>query len=517
MRRRGLLALVVVSLVIVAAALVALVMDSRRVEGGPEQTGRAYLAAWASDDLARMRELVASPPGDFLEQHRRLTTDLQVLSVKLTPGTVVRRSTQTADLPFEGARQIGELGQWKFTAVLHLAVRDGGWKVIWTPETLHPGVAAGERLRIAEIKVPGTELLTRQGKPLPHDSAADTYMKDLVRKIDEFYEDPPMGWAVEAVPATGKARRLVVFREATERKYRITLDWWTQAAAARALDGVAEPAAIVAVRPSTGEVLAVADRLPGQGAFYKPYPPGSTFKIITAAALLGGPLTADSQVDCPAHYTVPQGRTFDNYQDQGHGTVTLRQAFALSCNTTFSRLAVERLGDGVLRDEAAEFGFGGNLKSGLGGVCGSIRKAGNGDELGSDAIGQNSVEATPLCMALVAAAVENGTWRPPRLMSEQAVKRLEARSRPKPKKLPAGVVAQLRSMMGAVVADGTAASAGLPKGVSGKTGTAQPASGEDHAWFVGYRGDLAFSVLVEHGGTGATAAASIAARFLDAL
>jgi hypothetical protein len=517
MRRRGLLALVVVSAVIVAAALVALVVDSRQVRGSPEQVGQAYLDAWAAENLTKMRERVASPPADFLDQHRRFSTDLQVLSIKLTAKAIVRRGEQAADMPFQGVRQIGELGQWAFSSVLHLAVRDGEWKVVWTPETLHPGVAANEKMRITEVHVPGTELLTRQGKPLPHDSGAETYFKDLTGKIDELDSSPPAGWAIQVVSATGRSRNLVVFREPTERTYRTTLDWWTQAAAARALDGVGKPAAIVAIQPSTGEVRAVADRLPGQGAFYKAYPPGSTFKIITAAALLESQMSPDTAVGCPARYTIPAGRTFDNYHNEAHGTVTFRQAFALSCDTTFSRLAVERLGQGRLRRQAAEFGFGGNLKSGLGGVCGSVRPAGNGDELGGDAIGQNSVEATPLCMALVAAAVDNGTWRPPRLMSETAVKRLEISGRPKPRALPAPVVSQLRSMMGAVVTDGTAASSGLPKGVSGKTGTAQPTSGEDHAWFVGYRGDLAFAVFVEHGGAGADAAAPIAARFLDAL
>lgn len=516
MRRRGLLALVGSSLVIVSVALVALFFDARRVTGTPEQAGRAYLDAWAADHLAKMRELVAAPPADFDDQHRRLSADLQILSVKLAPGAVERRDAQTADLPFDGVRQIGEIGQWKFSSVLHLAVRDGAWKVVWTPETLLPGVSANERMRVAEIPVPGTDLLTRQGKALPHDSAAEAYVKDLTGRVDELYEEPPTGWAIEAVSSTGRARRLVVFRHAPERTFRTTLDWWAQAAAARALDGLAHPAAIVAVRPSTGEVLAVADRLPRQGAFYKPYPPGSTFKIITAAALLGERLTEDTPVDCPARYTIPNGRTFGNHRDEGHGTVPLRRAFALSCDTTFTRLAVERLGEGRLRREASLFGFGGSLKSGLGGVCGSMRDAENGDELGADAIGQNSVEATPLCMALVAAAVENGTWRPPRVMSEQAVRRLEAEGRPGPKRLPAQVLGPLRAMMSAVVNDGTAASAGLPEGVSGKTGTARPTAGEDHAWFVGYRGDLAFAVLVEHGGTGASAV-SVAARFLTAL
>ncbi|MET8157578.1 penicillin-binding transpeptidase domain-containing protein [Sphaerisporangium sp. NPDC005289] len=517
MRRRGLLALFGVTVVIIAASLVALVLDARRITGTPEAAGRAYLDAWAAENLPSMREMVFSPPADFLDQHRRLSTDLQVLSIKLTPGTLVRHGERAADLPFEGVRQIGELGQWRFSSVLHLAVRDGAWKVVWTPQTLHPGVAAGERLRLAEIPVPGTELLTRQGRPLPHASGAETYLRDLSGKVDDFYDAPSAGWAIEAGTSAGRSRNLVVFRRPAERTFRTTLDWWTQAAAARALDGLDRPAAVVAVRPSTGEVLAVADRLAGQGAFYQPAPPGSTFKIVTAAALLGDGMSADTPVPCPARYTIPNGRTFTNHDDQDHGTVSLRRAFALSCNTTFARLAVERLGDGALRREATELGFGGDLKSGIGGTCGTMRRAGDRDELGADAIGQNSVQATPLCMALVAAAVRDGTWRPPRLMSEKAVKRLEIDGRPKPRRMPGPVVAQLRSMMAAVVTEGTAAGSALPGGVAGKTGTAETGTGEDHSWFVGYRGDLAFAVFVEHGGAGAGAAATVAARFLGAL
>ena len=83
--------------------------------------------------------------------------------------------------------------------------------------------------------------------------------------------------------------------------------------------------------------------------------------------------------------------------------------------------------------------------------------------------------------------------------------------------LPAGVVAQLRSMMPAVVSGGTSASSRLPRGVSGRSGAAQAASGEAHAWFVGYRGDLAFAVFVEHGGTAEATAVPVAAHFLAAL
>ncbi|GII84403.1 hypothetical protein Ssi03_23930 [Sphaerisporangium siamense] len=453
MRRRGLLALVVFCAMLLAAGLAAVITDARRVTGGPEATGRAYLDAWAAENLAEMRGLVAFPPANFLEAHRRFDADLQVLSVKLTPGAVVARGEWAADLPFQGVRRIRELGEWKFSSVLRLAVRDGAWKVVWTPATLLPGVAADERLRLAKVSVPGTELLTRQGRPLPHDSGAKAYFDGLAHRVDRAEEDPASGWAVEAVSArTGASRSLVVFRPPTHRTLRTTVDWWTQAAAARALDGLAGPAAIVAVRPSTGEVLAVADRLPGLGAFFTAYP------------------------------------------------------------ATFARLAVERLKGGGLRRAAAGLGFGGALTSGFGGVCGTVRAAGNAGAPAVDAAGRDSVTATPVCMALVAAAVQNGAWRPPRLMSERAVGRLETARVPAPRRLPAKPAAWLRRMM--AVAGTTA---GLPAGVAGTAGTAPAESGADHAWCVGYRDDLAFAVFVENGGTGAASAVPAAVRFLDAL
>ena len=88
---------------------------------------------------------------------------------------------------------------------------------------------------------------------------------------------------------------------------------------------------------------------------------------------------------------------------------------------------------------------------------------------------------------------------------------------PPPVPLDEGVAGGLRTMMSAVVTQGTAAQAGLPPETFGKTGTAEVAGAEDHAWFIGYRGSLAFAVFVQNGGAGGKVAAPIAARFLNAL
>jgi cell division protein FtsI/penicillin-binding protein 2 len=113
-------------------------------------------------------------------------------------------------------------------------------------------------------------------------------------------------------------------------------------------------------------------------------------------------------------------------------------------------------------------------------------------------------------MAAVAAAMANGTWRLPRIITTDA----KISETP----LPGVVAADLRALMGLVVTQGTAAGAGLPSGVAGKTGTAEFGNkGQTHAWFVGFRGDLAFAVLVEGGGVGGQVAAPIAADFLNRL
>jgi cell division protein FtsI/penicillin-binding protein 2 len=137
----------------------------------------------------------------------------------------------------------------------------------------------------------------------------------------------------------------------------------------------------------------------------------------------------------------------------------------------------------------------------------------NGAELAEAAIGQGRVQASPLSMALVAAAVADGEWRPPRLVSA----RLLPKGGSPPHPIPRALLAALRPMMRSVVTSGTAAAAGMPAGVAGKTGTAEyDNAGHSHAWFIGYKGDFAFAVFVQGGESGPAVAAPLAARFLKA-
>ncbi|MEU3164742.1 penicillin-binding transpeptidase domain-containing protein [Streptosporangium sp. NPDC006930] len=479
------------------ANLITLTPATPNPNSGPETIATNYLTAWQGGDLAAMEGMVVDPPADFGLRHRGFDGDLRISSLSLTSGDLRHRNEDSAEMSFKGVRQVTGLGEWPFASVLHLESRFGVWKVRWTPETMHPSLKNGGSVRLEETEVRRPATVTREGVPFPQDSRAEDYFTGLgdtavILKVRE----EPSGQVLRESPLPPTSGE------------KTTISQSVQAAAARALDGVSQPAAIVAVDVGTAQVRAVADTLGGREAFNGLYPPGSTFKVVTAAALLRGGLTPDSQVACPAGYTIPNGRSFSDSDGVDHGGVAFITAFALSCNTTFAQQAYERLRDGQLRAEAADrFGF--REKPGLS-SC-RIRPHGNPDELGSDAIGQNSVQASPLCMAEVAAAVASGVWKPAITTDEPPA------DSPAPVPLDEGVAAGLRTMMSAVVARGTAAQAGLPPDTVGKTGTAEVDGGGDHAWFVGYRGSLAFAVFVRHGGAGGKVAAPIAARFLNAL
>jgi cell division protein FtsI/penicillin-binding protein 2 len=298
---------------------------------------------------------------------------------------------------------------------------------------------------------------------------------------------------------------------------RTTLDPKLQAAGEQALAGVAKPAALVALQPSTGELRAVVNSPPG-GSFDRAllgrYPPGSTFKVVTAEALLEGGLRPGDRVICPPTAAVG-GRTFHNFEAEKLGTITFTAAFAASCNTAFVQLAAERLDPAKLAAAAGRFGFGADLAPGIPAVRGRFPAPADTTELAAAAIGQGRVSVSPLQMATVAAAVDSGAWRAPRLVAAPP-----AAPAPAPRPLDPRAAGALRGLMRAVVTQGTAAPAKLPGPVSGKTGTAEFGSGSPlptHAWFIGFRGDLAFAVVVEGGGVGGRVAAPIAARFLAAL
>lgn len=295
----------------------------------------------------------------------------------------------------------------------------------------------------------------------------------------------------------------------------LTIDTATQNAADGALAALSQQASLVVMQPSTGKVLAVANSAAAGDdiALVGQYPPGSTFKIITASAALAGTpgLTPDTPQDCPATITV-DGRQFENQNQFALGQVDLRTAFARSCNTTFIALGTS-LPASALPDQATAFGLGADWALPVDSFSGSVPAPGSATVQAADSIGQGTVLMSPLAMAAVAAAAQSGRPVAPSLTASG--------TQQPGADLPAATVAALHDMMRAVVTSGTATNlAAVPGEVAGKTGTAE--YGEEtppraHSWFVGYRGDLAFAVFVADGQSAGVVASEVARTFLTAL
>ena len=298
-----------------------------------------------------------------------------------------------------------------------------------------------------------------------------------------------------------------------------TLDQAVQNAADAALRGQARRSALVAVRVSDGAVLAAANG-PGPAgenlAFTAQVPPGSTFKMVSALGLLDrGAVTPETTVSCRKTFEV-DGRSFKNSDNFALGDVPFRTDFAKSCNTAFTALA-PKLGPDGLAQAGRALGLESEWDLGVDVFTGKVSANGSLTEQAAAAIGQGTTVVSPLAMAGATAAVARGHWEQPKLLLDPA----PGKPAPAGPALKAESVAGLKSMMRAVVTDGTASALkdvpGQP--VHGKTGTAEydnnPA--HTHAWFVGWQGDVAFAVFVEQGGSSTASAVPIAERFLRGL
>jgi cell division protein FtsI/penicillin-binding protein 2 len=331
-----------------------------------------------------------------------------------------------------------------------------------------------------------------------------------------------------------------------------TLDRTAQAAVESALSATDRPAGAVVV-DREGNVRAVASRPLDEfnRALSGRYPPGSTFKVVTTGALLANGVTPDTPVEC-AQTTNAGGREFKNFESSSLGTVPFGLAFAESCNTAFIS-ASAAVPDADLVAAAESFGFNTDYSVGLNTFGGSFPTPADATEHAAASIGQGRVEASPLHMATVAAAVIDGTWDAPVLLPDppagddadagatttsdtaaeadqttttagaegESAAAASPTPRPEPRTLPDGTAQTLLGLMRRVVTDGSGQEAAISGvEVAGKTGTAEFGQGDPpptHAWFIGIRGDNAVAVLIEGGGVGGRVAAPIAGAILAGL
>ena len=300
---------------------------------------------------------------------------------------------------------------------------------------------------------------------------------------------------------------------------RTSIDPRVQRAAEAALAQSTRPnVSMVAIRASTGQVLAVASNPLStyDTALQGAYPPGSTFKVLTFSALHGHGLTPSSPASCPATVTV-DGKPFHNAQGVSQVS-TIDAAFTESCNTAFINLAVGHLSRADYPAAARMYRLNLSPELGLPAFSANVPEPASQTELAADAIGQGRLTFSPLGMAQVAAAIDSGVVRAPRLVQGAPDDKRA------PSQLPAGVAADLRSMMGNVATSGTAAGTGLPNGTHAKTGTAEYGVGPESklkidGWLMGYYGDIAFAIVTQDtgGADGGPVDGPLIAKFLGAL
>ncbi|OHV06686.1 penicillin-binding transpeptidase domain-containing protein [Mycobacterium talmoniae] len=348
-------------------------------------------------------------------------------------------------------------------------------------------------------QLPGVVVTPQEAMLATDDHFAPTVVNQVKEQVASEL-DGEAGWRVVSVNQNGVD--VAVLHEVAPSpapSITISLDRAVQNAAQHAVDTRGGKAMMVVIRPSTGEILAVAQNAgadaDGPLATTGLFPPGSTFKMVTAGAAMERDMaTPNTLLGCPGEIDIGQ-RTIPNYGGFDLGVVPMARAFASSCNTTFAELA-SRMPPRALSLAAAQYGLGLDYQvEGITTVTGSAPPTVDLAERTEDGFGQGKVLASPFGVALMAATVAAGRTPVPQLIEGRPTT-LTGEATPITDKILDG----LRPMMRLVVTNGTAKDIADCGEVYGKTGEAE-FDGGSHSWFAGYRGDMAFAALIVGGGS----------------
>ncbi|GAA2207548.1 hypothetical protein GCM10009850_030060 [Nonomuraea monospora] len=501
--------------------------------GTPAQTAQRFAAAWQAGDKGAMTAELAMPQQLTAYDQQRTALAVESTAVKLGR---VTEGDDRASVPYTATLNLKNIGAWTYQGTIDLVVADRTWKVDWKPATLHPSLTGGAAFSLTTKWPQRAEITDADGDRIDTGTVGGSVQqlvgylskatkKDVARLGSSYKVGQAVGFdglqkafqeQLAGTPATEikLGDKTLETIEGTEGEpVQTSLDPRAQAAAVTAVKEMKKPTSLVAIKASTGEILAVVNNVGGfNRALDGRYPPGSTFKAVTAIGLLDAGVAPQDTVTCPKNVNVG-GLSIRNSDEESFGSISFLDSFAHSCNTTFAPLAKSKLGAEKLLDVAEDVGFNQPLNIGVPATKASFPKATSDAELAAESFGQARITASPLSIASVAAAIADGAWRPPTLVPS-------IKQKAKERKLPEEVTSGLHTMMSAVVTKGTAKSAGLPAGTHGKTGTAEYGTGEkldSHAWFMGFKGDVAFAVVVEGGGGGGAVAAPVAATFLKNL
>ncbi|WP_328748072.1 penicillin-binding transpeptidase domain-containing protein [Streptomyces sp. NBC_00285] len=483
------------------------------------KTSKDFFAAWEKGDAAG----AASLTNNSTTAEALLTgykTDAHIGDVRITPGKATG-----ATVPYSVKATVSYDGKSKPLAyesklTVVRGVTTGKALVDWQPAVVYPKLKAEDRLVTGESANPSIEAVDRSGKVLTKEKYPS--LGPVLDALREKYGAEAGGTpGIELVvkhPDQTPDTSLLTLAEGKAGKLETTLSATAQAAAEKAVK-LYHQSSVVAVKPSTGEVLAVANNRTDafNAAFEGTKAPGSTMKIITAAMLIDNGVTSmNGPAPCPDS-AVWQGQTFKNLTGmQSNEGATLANSFMRSCNTAFIKLIDEKpLTDDSLTLEAQNrFGIGEDWKTGVVSFDGKVPAVG-GPDRAAGAIGQGQVQMNPLNMASVTATAITGTFRQPYLVSPE----LDDRKLATAKGLPYNTASQLKQMMRMTATQGTGAKAmaGLGGDIGAKTGSAEVDGQQvSNSWFTGFRNDVAAAAMTEEGGHGGDAAGPIVAAVLRA-
>jgi len=587
-------------------------------EASPHDAVRDFLVGWQSNDYELAASRADGDPAAVRKALADAKLQLDAASFRFRiKSLTVEGDTSRAEFGVEV--DLGDNNPlWTYDSVLPLRMRDGVWKVEWSPSVLHPQLKEGQRFAVKAEPKPRQPVVDRASEPLQQDmflyvsgvvpaqlgDRAEEVVKQLSeitgyaqdRLLSRIRSAPPnetvplitfgrtryqsVKQKLDAIPEvktvaekqpvdpadpkqivgkvsaltpeteqklggpqragdsigqsglqqayqgylTGSTETQVIILDLEtgeevaslqqwpgrqNRSVRTTIDSGVQAAAERAVSST-RTSALVAVDRRTGEIRAVSTRGLHQekDALAGRFPAGTTFSIVAADAILKAGVQTKQKLPCPAERTVG-GARFVHASEVTGSSRSFQENFAQGCVTALASLARRVSGEDLTRS-AKTFGIGQPWRLPLKSFSGSLPSFGSDADKAKAIAGQN-VQVSPLSMALVAAAVSSGTWRPPVLVpspdAPDAAAEAEPAPQPPPQQLDPAVRKALTAMMKAG-AQGTPAQAGRGR-VYGVTSAAT--GKENNAWFVGWQGDLAISVFTRNYDPAAVAGSFFAA------
>ncbi|MER6245646.1 penicillin-binding transpeptidase domain-containing protein [Streptomyces sp. BK205] len=480
-------------------------------------TATAFLTSWQQGKVAT----AAAATSDSKAATALLTgwtKDAHLTATTLTPGP------RTGDkVPFAVKTTVAYKGLSKpltygssLTVVRNTST--GKPQVHWTASLVHPDLKDGDTLVTGESGTPPIKAYDRDGGEIT--TAKYPSLGTVLDGLRDKFGKTAGGKAgielrvIRAKDSKSSDKTLAELSKGTPGTVKTTLSPTLQAAAERQVTTQAR-SSVVVLRPSTGEILAVANA--GHGfntAFQGSLAPGSTMKVITSSLLIEKDLASpDKPHPCPKYFTYG-GWKFQNDDKFEIKGGTFKASFARSCNTAFISQAGKLDNDSLTKQAQQVFGLSmDNWAIGVPSFDGAVPVQSAAQKAAS-LIGQGGVRMNPLNMASVAATVESGTFKQPYLVSPSVDHRTLATAS---RTMSPATLSALRELMSYTAAYGTAAEAmsGVTGNVGAKTGSAEvDGQKKPNGWFTAYRGDLAAAGVAQAGGHGGDTAGPIVAALL---